>query len=66
MTKADINEASIMMPKNSSSSLFLQRNLPNDDHNEANISRNHKVKQTQIKRKYVLHLQGRRNILVAS
>ena len=36
-----------------SSSLFLQRNLPSDDQNEANISRKFKVKQTEIKGKHM-------------
>ena len=46
-----------------SSSLFLQRDLPNDDENYVNISRKQKVKQIRIKGKYAYHPQNRKKLV---
>ena len=46
-----------------SSSLFLQRDLPNDDENDVNISRKQKVKQIRIKGNYAYHLQNRKKLV---
>ena len=44
-----------MLPTFFKQLISSKKNLPNDDHNEVNISKECEVKQTQIKRKHVFH-----------
>ena len=43
--------------------LISSRKISNDGNNEVTISRKYKVKQTQIKRKNLFHLQSRRKLV---
>ena len=52
-----------MLPTFFKQLISSKKNLPNDDHNEVNISKECEVKQTQIKRKHVFHLQSRRKLV---
>ena len=43
--------------------LISSRKISNDGNNEVTISRKYKVKQIQIKRKNLFHLQSRRKLV---